>query len=49
MRWLFAVFVVSLCALLWAVISMTRHVRRDRTQLPTDAGAASDTDLKQDN
>jgi hypothetical protein len=49
MRWLFAVFLVSLCALLWAAISVARHVRRDRPQLPADAGSASDTDLKQDN
>jgi hypothetical protein len=49
MRWLFAVFVVSLCALLWAAISVARHVRRDRAQLPTDATAAPDPDLKQDN
>ncbi|MGA9716770.1 MAG: hypothetical protein WBQ79_00705 [Acidobacteriaceae bacterium] len=49
MRWLFAVFVVSLCALLWAAISVARHVRRDRAQLSADAGAAAETDLKQDN
>ena len=49
MRWLFAVFVVSLCALLWAAISVARHVRRDRAQLPADASAAAETDLKQDN
>jgi hypothetical protein len=49
MRWLFAVFVVSLCALLWAAISVARHVRRDRAELPAEAGNASDTDLKQDN
>jgi cytoskeletal protein RodZ len=48
MRWLFAVFVLSLCALLWAAISVARHVRRNREQLPADAGAATDTDLKQD-
>jgi hypothetical protein len=48
MRWLFAVFVVSLCALLWAAISVARHIRRDRAQLPADAGVAPDTDLKQD-
>ncbi len=46
MRWLFAVFVVSLCALLWAAISVARHVRRGRAQLPPDA---AETDLKQDN
>jgi hypothetical protein len=49
MRWLFAVFLVSLCALLWTAISVARHVRRDRAQLPADTGAAIETDLKQDN
>jgi hypothetical protein len=49
MRWLFAVFIVSLCALLWAAISVARHVRRDRAQLPADTGTAAETDLKQDN
>jgi hypothetical protein len=38
MHWLFAVFVVSLCALLWAAISVARHIRRDRAQLHTEAG-----------
>jgi hypothetical protein len=38
MRWLFAVFVVSLCALLWAAISVARHIRRDRKQLPAETG-----------
>jgi hypothetical protein len=49
MRWLFVVFVVSLCALLWVAISVARHVRRDSAELPADAGAAAETDLKQDN
>jgi hypothetical protein len=44
MRWLFAVFIASLCALLWAVISVARHVRRDRQQLPTEAAAAAETE-----
>jgi hypothetical protein len=48
MRWLFAVFIASLCALLWAAISVARHIRRDRSQLPAKA-AASDTEVKQDN
>jgi cytoskeletal protein RodZ len=47
MRWLFALFVASLCALLWAAIAVARHVRRDREQLPAEAGAA-ETDEKQD-
>ncbi|HEX6494435.1 MAG TPA: hypothetical protein VF018_03055 [Acidobacteriaceae bacterium] len=46
MRWLFAVFVASLCALLWAAIAVARHVRRDRKQLPAEA--ATETDGKQD-
>ena len=49
MHWLFAVFVVSLCALLWAVVSVARHIRRDRRQLPAEGAAASETDVKQDN
>jgi hypothetical protein len=49
MHWLFAVFVVSLCALLWAAISVARHVRRDRVQLPAETAAASETEVKQDN
>jgi hypothetical protein len=47
MRWLFAVFIASLCALLWAAISVARHIRRDRRQLPAEA-AATDTEVKQD-
>ena len=38
MRWLFVVFVVSLCALLWAAIAVARHIRRDRSQRPAEAG-----------
>jgi hypothetical protein len=38
MRWLFAVFVVSLCALLWAAISVARHIRRDRKHPQRAAG-----------
>jgi hypothetical protein len=49
MYWLFAVFVVSLCALLWAAISVARHVRRGRQQLPAEATAAGETEVKQDN
>jgi hypothetical protein len=48
MRWLFAVFVTSLCALLWAAISVARHVRRNRTQLPAET-AASQTEMNQEN
>jgi multisubunit Na+/H+ antiporter MnhE subunit len=47
MRWLFVVFVVSLCALLWAAISVARHIRRDRVQPPAEA-VASETELEQD-
>lgn len=38
MRWLFVVFVVSLCALLWAAIAVARHVRRDRNGAAAEAG-----------
>ncbi|HEY3988039.1 MAG TPA: hypothetical protein VGM02_01990 [Acidobacteriaceae bacterium] len=44
MHWLFAVFVVSLCALLWAAIAVARHIRRDRKEL-----RAAETEVKQDN
>ena len=48
MRWLFVVFVASLCALLWAAISVARHIRRDRRQLSAEV-AITDTEVKQDN
>jgi hypothetical protein len=47
MRWLFAVFVASLCALLWAALSVARHVRRDRTQLVKET-VASEAEAEQD-
>ena len=43
MPWLFAVFVASLCALLWAAIAIARHIRRNRKELPAEAGAETDT------
>ena len=46
MRWLFAVFVASLCALLWAAIAVARHIRRDREQLPAEA---AETEAEPDN
>jgi hypothetical protein len=46
---LFAVFVVSLCALLWAAISVARHIRRDRAQLTAESAAAGETEVKQEN
>jgi hypothetical protein len=46
MRWLFAVFIASLCALLWAAISVARHIRRDRKQLPPEAAAATETEVE---
>ncbi|HEX6772769.1 MAG TPA: hypothetical protein VF126_12130 [Acidobacteriaceae bacterium] len=49
MRWLFAVFVVSLCALLWAAISVARHIRRDRAQLTAESAAAGENEVKQEN
>jgi cytoskeletal protein RodZ len=48
MRWLFVVFVASLCALLWAAVSVARHVRRNRTQLPAET-AASQQEMNQEN
>lgn len=48
MHWLFAVFVASLCALLWAAISVARHIRRDRHELPAEAAAAKEAEVKQD-
>jgi hypothetical protein len=49
MHWLFAVFVVSLCALLWAAVSVARHIRRGGQQLPAETAAASETEVKRDN
>ena len=46
MRWLFAVFVASLCALLWAVTAVARHIRRDREQVPAEA---AETEAEPDN
>jgi hypothetical protein len=46
MRWLFAVFIASMCALLWAAISVARHIRRDRKQLPAETAAATETEAK---
>jgi hypothetical protein len=47
MRWLFAVFVASLCALLWAAVSVARHVRRNRSQLVKET-VASEAEVGQD-
>jgi hypothetical protein len=44
MRWLFVVFVASLCALLWAAISVARHIRRDTKALPMDRSAPTETE-----
>jgi len=41
MRWLFAVFLISLCALLWAAVAVARHIRRATHKLPADAGLAT--------
>lgn len=49
MHWLFAVFVVSLCALLWAAVSVARHIRRDRQHLPTETTAEIEAEVKRDN
>jgi hypothetical protein len=48
MRWLFAVFIASLCALLWAAISVARHIRRDRAERPVEVAAANETEIKRD-
>lgn len=48
MRWLFAVFVASLCALLWAAISVARHIRRDTKQLPVETGTVAEMETKPD-
>jgi hypothetical protein len=47
MYWLFAVFVASLCALLWAAVSVARHIRRDRAE-SAEAAAANETEVKRD-
>jgi hypothetical protein len=44
MRWLFAVFLVSLCALLWTAISVARHIRRDRHLLKAGTPARAEQD-----
>jgi hypothetical protein len=51
MRWLFAVFLLSLCALLWAAFAIARHIRRARPrQLPEAAAIESEeqAELEQD-
>jgi hypothetical protein len=48
MYWLFAVFVLSLCALLWAAASVARHIRRDRAQPPAETAAGNETEVKRD-
>ncbi|HZD78024.1 MAG TPA: hypothetical protein VE218_13535 [Acidobacteriaceae bacterium] len=47
MHWLFAVFVVSLCALLWTAVAVARHIRRDRAETAAEA-AANETEAKRD-
>jgi hypothetical protein len=39
MRWLFAVFIASLCALLWAAFSVARHIRRNAKAVPGNDAA----------
>lgn len=48
MYWLFAVFVLSLCALLWAAVSVARHIRRDRAEPPSETADAIETEIKRD-
>jgi hypothetical protein len=38
---MFALFVVSLCTLLWAAISVGRHVRRDKREQQSSGFTAS--------
>ncbi len=38
---MFALFVVSLCTLLWAAIAVGRHVRRDKRQQSTGLTASA--------
>ena len=40
---MFALFVVSLCTLLWAAISVGRHIRRDKRQQQSVKLRASST------
>ncbi len=39
MRLLFVVFLVSICALLWAAIAVARHIRRHNAQIRRDSPA----------
>ena len=48
MLWLFAVFVVSLCALLWTAVSVARHIRRDRAEPAAETAAAGETEAERD-
>lgn len=40
MRWLFALFLLSLCTLLWAAFAMARHIRRASVRLPRQSSPA---------
>jgi hypothetical protein len=51
MRWLFAVFVVSLCALLWTAIAVARHIRRNErmaesSEVTPSQAEPDDSDLR---
>jgi hypothetical protein len=49
MRWLLAVFIVSLCTLLWSAFSVARHIRRDANGEPRNGASpavAEVTELK---
>jgi hypothetical protein len=39
MRFLFVVFLLSICALLWAAIAVARHIRRHDAQTKRDSPA----------
>ena len=47
MRWLFAVFLASLCALLWAAFSVARHIRRNAKAVPRNDAAPPEPEAPQ--
>jgi hypothetical protein len=47
MRWLFAVFLASLCALLWAAFSVARHIRRNAKAVPASDGSPAVAEVPQ--
>ncbi len=47
MRWLFAIFLLSLCVLLWAAFAIARHIRRASQRPQGEAWSASEHDVAQ--